>query len=33
MVLPHLYDQFPEEDIRRDVRERVPEFLAALLKP
>lgn len=30
VVLPSLYGQLPEEEIRRDIRQRVPEVLAAL---
>ena len=30
IVLPQLYDQLPEEEIRADARRRVQEVLAAL---
>ena len=30
IVLPHLYDQLPEDDIREDIRRRLPDILAAL---
>lgn len=32
MVLPHLYDQWPEEQIREDIRNRIPEILNALVR-
>jgi hypothetical protein len=31
MVVPHLYDQWPEEKIREDIRNRLPEILDALV--
>ncbi|MEE9285243.1 MAG: hypothetical protein V3V35_05885 [Dehalococcoidia bacterium] len=30
VVLDHLYDQRPEDEIRADVRQRMPEVLAVL---
>ena len=32
IVLPHLYDLLSEEEVRQDIRQRVPEILAALTK-